>query len=299
MQLKGTITALITPFKDQQIDEKSLVSLIQRQIAAGVDGLLLLGITGECCTLTEAEQEKVIKVGVKEIAGRIPLIIGTGSSSTQLVIERTLKAKEYGADAALVVTPYFNKPTQEGIYRHFKAITEAVDLALIVYNHPGRVIVPIEIPTLLRIAELPHIIAIKDAADHLSQAGDLIYALKDKFPHLLIFSADDISTYPLMALGAVGVISALSNLVPEKIVKLVKMLAEKDFKNALELHYELFPLFKAAFLETNPIPIKTAMNLCGIDAGHLRLPLCEMNADHLKRLINVLKKMKLIAHEKS
>jgi len=294
MQLKGTITALITPFTKQKVDEQRLVHHIHDQLDQGVNGILLLGITGESCTLTPEEQERMIQLGKNEIAGKVPLIVGTDSNSTQKAIEKAQKAKELGANAILVVTPYFNKPTQEGIFRHFQAITQAVNIPLIVYNHPGRSIVAIEPATLLKIVELPNIIAIKDAAENLSQAGDFIYALKDKKPKIAIFSADDISTYTLMSLGADGVISAISNLIPAKMVALVNALLQKNFEKALEMHFELFPLLKAAFIETNPIPIKTAMNLCGMQMGEFRLPMCEMQAENLERLKQVLAAMQFI-----
>lgn len=301
MTLQGTITALVTPFSNNQIDEEKLVNHIHDQLYAGVNGILLLGITGECCTITPEEQTKIIQIGVREVKGRVPLIIGTDSSSTQTAIEKTQKAKELGADVALVVTPYFNKPTQEGIFRHFEAIVKSVDLPVIVYNHPGRAVVNIELTTMLRIVDLPHIIGIKDAAEHLSQASDLIYALKDKKPQVSIFSADDASTYPLMALGASGVISVVSNLLPLKVIHMVNALLEGRFKEALELHYELLPLCKALFVETNPIPIKTAMNLCNKSMGELRLPLCEMRTDHLDMLKRVLGQLNLLpqAHKES
>jgi len=294
MKLQGTVTALVTPFKGQKLDEQRLAGLINEQISQGINGILLLGITGESCTLTPEEQGKVIRIGVEEVKGRVPLIVGTDSNCTRTAIEKTCKAKELGADAALVVTPYFNKPTQEGIFRHFESIVKAIDLPLVVYNHPGRAVVNIELPTMLRIIDLPNIVGIKDAAEHLSQAGDLFHALRKRNSDISIFSSDDASTYALMALGAKGVISVAANLIPSQITAMVNAMLKGNHHEALNIHYELLPFFKVAFIETNPIPIKTAMNLCGFSVGDFRLPLCEMQSDHLVSLKQVLHEMNLI-----
>ena len=294
MKLQGTITALTTPFANQKVEENLLIKQIHRQLEQKVDAILLMGITGESCTLTSKEQKRIMEIGKAEIANQVPLIIGTGCNSTEQTMENTSIAQKMGADAALVVTPYFNKPTQTGIFKHFEAIAKKVDLPLVIYNHPGRVIVSIEIETFIKIAKLPNVLAIKDAAESLSKAGDLIYALKKNNSLLSVLCADDASTYAMMALGADGVISAASNLVPAKIVAMVNALKQEKYNQALKLHYELLPLFQALCLETNPIPVKTAMNLCGISAGEFRLPLCEMEAAHTKELQKVLQEMKLL-----
>lgn len=294
MRLKGTITALITPFINQQLNEEGLIHNIKYQIAKGIDGVLVLGSTGEAATLSSIEQERIISIAVQTTQGGIPVWVGTGSNSTQQTIEKTRRAKELGADIALVVTPYYNKPTQEGIYRHFEAITKNVDLPIIIYNVPGRTGVNIETPTLMRIAQLPNILGVKEASGNINQAGDVIHRAAKECPDFVVFSGDDVLTVPLMALGAVGVISVVSNLMPTEIIASVNAAFLGDFKLARSIHYQLLSLYKGAFIETNPIPIKTAMSLCGMPAGECRLPLCQMTSQNIHALHQVLVEMDLI-----
>lgn len=291
MKLRGTFTAMITPFKGNLLDEEGLISNIHHQLHAGVSGLVLLGTTGETPTLTPDEQRRVIEIGVREAKGKTLIIVGTGSNATQVSIENTTRAKDLGADIALVVAPYYNKPTQEGIYRHFEALTHAVDLPVIVYNIPGRTGVNIETPTLLKMAQLPHIIGVKESSGNLDQAADILCNTLKNNPDFSVLSGDDAATLPMMALGADGVISVVSNLVPSSMVALVNAALCGDYGAARALHHELLPLCRAAFLETNPAPIKEAMNVCGLPAGTCRLPLCEMRADHRKKISDLVLEM--------
>ena len=284
MSLKGTFTAMITPLKNDELDEEGLVDNIQRQIQAGITGLVFLGTTGEAATLTDEEQLRVIQIGVRETKGKALVLIGTGSNSTKHAIEKTKRAKDLGADIALVVTPYYNKPTQEGIYRHYEAIAKNVDLPVLVYNIQGRTGVNIETSTLLRIADLPHIVGVKEASGNLGQAGDVIHTIVKRYPLFSVLSGDDAATLPMMALGASGVVSVVSNLIPEKIVALVNAALDGNFYEARKIHEDNLPLFKNAFIEVNPSPIKEAMNFCKMAAGSCRLPLCELKPENREKL---------------
>jgi 4-hydroxy-tetrahydrodipicolinate synthase len=293
MCLKGTFTALITPFVNDQVDEKALVNNIHHQLAGGITGIVFLGTTGESATLTDEEQKKIIEVGVRETKGKATVIVGTGSNSTRIAIEKTKRAKDLGAEMALIVTPYYNKPTQEGIFRHFEAISSQVDLPILVYNIQGRTGVNIETSTLLRIAGLPNVIGVKEASGNIGQAGDVLLTVRKKYPSFTVLSGDDGLTLPMMSLGAHGVISVVSNLVPNQVVSLVNAALNGDFHTARKVHEELSPLFKLAFIEVNPTPIKYAMNLCGMTAGHCRLPLCEMKRENQEILAAKLHEMGL------
>ena len=293
MQLKGTFTALITPFRNDQIDEEGLVRLIRDQINAGITGIVFMGSTGEDVTLTDEERDQVIKIGVREAKGKSLVIVGTGSNSTHQAIAKTKKAQALGADMALIVSPYYNRPTQEGIFRHYEAIATQVNIPIIVYNVQIRTAVNIETPTLLRLAALPNIIGVKEASANISQIVDVAHQLRARYPSFAVLSGDDAITLPMMALGATGVISVLSNLVPEKIVSLVNQALEGNFSEARKVHEELLTLFKMAFIEANPIPIKEAMALCGMPSGGCRLPLCEMRPENQTKLANLLSEMGL------
>lgn len=296
--LKGVITALITPFIDQKLNEKGLIQNIHFQIENGVNGILPLGTTGEAPTLTFEEHEQVIKIAVKEAKGKVPVWVGTGSYSTLQTIEKTKKAKDLGADVALIVTPYYNKPTQEGIYRHFEAISQQTNIPIVVYNIAGRTCSNVETATLKRIAELPNVVGVKESSGSISQASDVVGQLSNKSKAFSVLSGDDEFTLPMMALGATGVVSVVSNLVPAKVVALIEAALKGDFQLARQLHYELLPLFKGAFLETNPVPIKTAMNMCSLPAGSCRLPLYRMMPDNEERLRQILLGMNLIVERK-
>ncbi|MGZ3633458.1 MAG: 4-hydroxy-tetrahydrodipicolinate synthase [Parachlamydiaceae bacterium] len=294
MKLSGTVTALITPFVNEQLDEEGFANNIRFQIAQGIDGILPLGTTGEASTLNADEQQRVISIAVREAKGKVPIWVGTGSYCTKQTIEKTRRAKDLGADVALIVTPYYNRPTQEGIYRHFEAIATQVNIPIMIYNIPGRCGQNIETPTLMRIAELPNVIGVKEASGNIHQAGDFLHLIVKKYPHFRVFSGDDILTLPMIALGAVGVVSVVSNLIPKQVIALTNAAVQGDFALARDLHFQLLSLYKTAFIETNPIPIKTAMNLCGMPAGECRLPLYEMSDENLETLRKQLLRMHLL-----
>jgi 4-hydroxy-tetrahydrodipicolinate synthase len=258
---------------------------VRFQIENGVHGLVPLGTTGESPTIKEEERKLIIKTVVDEVNGKIPVIVGTGTYSTEEAVRLSKEAQDLGANGLLVVAPYYNKPTQEGLYLHFKAISEAVDLPIIVYNIPGRTGVNVEVQTLVRLSQFNNIVAVKEASGNLAQVMDIIEALGDR---ITVLSGDDNLTLPIMALGGKGVISVISNLLPKPLVELVESALKGDFKKAKELHYQLLPLFKAAFIETNPIPIKTMMNLVGMKAGPCRLPLCNMQPHNLEKVKKIL-----------
>ena len=260
----------------------------------GIDGLFLLGTTGESSTLLQEEQARIISIGVKEANKKVPVWVGTGSYCTRQTIEKTKRAKDLGADVALIVTPYYNKPTQEGIYRHFETIAASVEMPIVVYNIPGRCGANIETPTLLRIAGLPNIIGVKESSGNISQVGDVLGTVVKKYPNFSVFSGDDALTLPMMALGAVGAVSVVSNLIPSQVIAQVNAALQGRFDLARELHYQLLGLYKTAFIETNPIPIKTAMGLCGMPAGKCRLPLCQMAQGNRKILRQLLVQMQLM-----
>ncbi len=276
------MTALVTPFlSDKSLDEEGFRRNLHFQIEEQVDAIVVLGTTGEASTLSFQEKQKVLEIARIENNTAIPLIAGTGCESTERTIEMTKMAKAIGADAALIVVPYYNKPTQEGIYQHFATIAEAVDLPFIVYNHPGRTGSIIEIPTLQRLVNIPQIIGIKEVTGKMQRMMEVIESLQKHRSDFSIFCGDDIMTLPSVALGAHGVISAISNIFPQKMKNLVKAVAQGDYDTAQELNSELLPFFKASSLETNPIPIKAMMNVMGMAAGPLRSPLCEMKGDNL------------------
>jgi 4-hydroxy-tetrahydrodipicolinate synthase len=295
MKLKGTVTAMITPFNGDEIDEDGLITNIHYQIEQGINGILVLGSTGEAPTLSPDEQTHVISIAVREAKKKLPIWVGTGTYCTKKTIENTNKAKDLGADVALIVTPYYNKPTQEGIFRHFEAIATKVEMPIVVYNIQARCGINIETSTLARIAGLPNVIGVKEASGNVSQVGDVIQAVIQNYPDFLIFSGDDILTLPMMVLGAHGVISVASNLVPSQVDSLVSAALDGDFASAKEIHHRLLPLFKAIFLETNPIPIKAAMNICGMPSGKCRLPLVELASDNFNTLQQLLSRMQLMA----
>ena len=258
---------------------------VRFQIENGVHGLVPLGTTGESPTIKEEERKLIIKTVVDEVNGKIPVIVGTGTYSTEEAVRLSKEAQDLGANGLLVVAPYYNKPTQEGLYLHFKAISEAVDIPIIVYNIPGRTGVNVEVQTLVRLSQFNNIVAVKEASGNLAQVMDIIEALGDR---ITVLSGDDNLTLPIMALGGKGVISVISNLLPKPMVEFVEAALKGDFKKAKELHYHLLPLFKAAFIETNPIPIKTMMNLVGMKAGPCRLPLCNMQPHNLEKVKKIL-----------
>ena len=280
--LQGTMTAMITPFRDGVVDYECLAQQIERQIAGGVDGLVPCGTTGESPTLSHDEHRQVIERVIAIAAGRVRVVAGTGSNATSEALALTQHARDAGADAALVVNPYYNKPTQEGLYRHFMTLADEVGLPIVLYNIPGRTGIALTPATVARLARHEKIVAIKEATGSLDVASEIATLTADS--GMTILSGDDSLTLPLGAVGGRGVISVLSNLLPDRVVAMVKHMLADDFAAARARHLALFPLFKAMFLETNPIPIKTAMQRAGLDTGDLRLPLCAMEAANAQQL---------------
>jgi len=275
MRLEGVFTAIVTPFKqDGSIDEGALREFVDFQIEGGVSGLVPVGTTGESPTVTHEENLRVIAVVVEQTRGRVPVIAGTGSNSTQEAINMTRRAKELGADGTLQVAPYYNKPSQEGMYRHFTAIADATDLPLIVYNIPGRTARNIENDTMLRLSSHPNIKGVKEASGDIPQMMDLIARKPADF---VVISGDDNLAYPLIALGGSGVISVASNMIPDRMSEMVKFALEGKYEAAREAHYRLLPLFRALFSETNPVPVKYGLSMMGKVEEVYRLPLCAMD----------------------
>jgi len=288
---KGAVTALATPFRDGAVDAPALRDLIEWQIQSGIDGLVPCGSTGEAATLTHAEHESVIKLTVEQVRKRVPVIAGTGSNSTAEAIRLTAAAREMGADGALLLSPYYNKPTQDGIFKHYKMIAASVDLPLFVYNIPGRTASNITPETFVRLSEIKNIAGVKEASGSMDQASDILKLCGDR---LTILSGDDGLTLPLIALGAKGVISTCSNVVPREMHDLVAAALGGDFAKAREIHYRLLPLIRALFVETNPIPVKQALAFMGKCANELRMPLVPMTAGPAEKLRIAMKELRLI-----
>lgn len=291
MNFEGAYTALVTPFtKSGEVDEPALKDLVDFQIAEGITGLVPVGTTGESPTLNNDEHIRVIEVVVEQTNGRVPVIAGTGSNSTNEAIEMTKLAAAVGADASLQIAPYYNKPTPEGFYRHFAAIAEATDMPLIIYNIASRTGKNIDNDTMLRIAAIPAVFGVKEASGDMSQVTDLIMRKPDSFD---VLSGDDNLTLPIIALGGKGVISVASNLIPKEMTELVSAAVAGRLEKAREIHYRLLPFLQAIFFETNPIPIKAALAETGRIEEVYRLPMCPMSKNNRKALVDVLKKLKL------
>lgn len=292
MKLAGTYTALVTPFADGEIDFEAFGRLIDTQIAAGITGLVPCGSTGESATLTHTEHQRLIEFTVKRVAGRLQVIAGTGSNSTHESVQLTRFAKEVGADAALLIAPYYNKPTQEGLFAHYASVAKAVELPIIAYNIPGRSAVNIQPETLARLAQLPNVIGVKDASGSLDQVSRTIQLCG---PDFAVLSGDDSLTLPILSVGGHGVIAVVSNLVPSKLRNLVNSWDRGDAASARALHYELLPLMQAMGLETNPIPVKAALAIMGRISHEIRLPLTPLTAPHRERLHDLLRQASLVA----
>jgi len=291
MDLSGAYTALITPFKNGALDEDGLRKNIQFQIAEGIDGVVPVGTTGECPTLSPEEHERVIDIAVEEAKGKVKVIAGTGSNNTKEAIRYTKHAKEVGADAALIVVPYYNKPSQEGLYQHYKAIAEAVDLPIVLYNVPGRTGKNLEAETTLRLSKISNIVAVKEASGNLDQ---IMAILQDAPADFNVLSGDDAFTYPMLCLGAHGIISVASNIEPKGVSDMVHKFFEGDIEAAKELHYKYLDLFNVIFIETNPTPTKYAFEILGRAGGKPRLPLVEPNEKSKAEMKKVLKQLHLI-----
>ena len=279
---KGTFTAVVTPFRNGEIDFAAFEKLIEAQIAAGITGIVAVGTTGESPTLTHDEKHEVIQRAIKIAKSRCKVIAGTGTNSTRDSIEATKFAEKAGADGALLVAPYYNKPSQEGLFRHFKSIADATKLPVILYNIPGRCVVDILPETVVRLAEsCRNIVSIKEASGSVERVAELRRRLPNEFT---ILSGDDGLTLPFMSVGAAGVVSVFSNLFPAELCALVRACESGDFKSAEVLHRKMGPLFKDLFIDPNPVPVKTALAWRGAISPEVRLPLCEMTEANQKRL---------------
>ncbi|MCW5797812.1 MAG: 4-hydroxy-tetrahydrodipicolinate synthase [Nitrospira sp.] len=287
----GSLVAIVTPFKNGKLDERALGDLIEWQITSGTHGIVPCGTTGESATLTHAEHDRVVAFTVEVVRRRVPVVAGTGSNSTEEAIALTKHAKAAGVDGALLITPYYNKPTQEGLFLHYKAVAEAVDLPLVVYNIPGRTGVNMLPSTIARLTVCPTVVAIKEGSGAVQQASEIIQLCGER---LTVLAGDDALTLPMMAVGGKGVITVTANLVPTKMAQLVNAFREGRLEAARAMHYELYPLFTALFYETNPIPVKEALHLMGKIAPEIRLPLCPMGHDNKAKLLTVLKAAGLV-----
>jgi len=282
--LEGSMVALVTPFKNGKVDEIALKRLIDRQIKGGTDIILPCGTTGESATMSHDEHKYVMSFVVDYIAGRVPVICGAGSNATLEAAGLCRHAEHIGADGLLVVTPYYNRPTQEGLYRHYEFLAGKVDIPIVLYNVPSRTGVSLTPETVSRLSKIPGIIGIKEASGNVDQTSQIL-SLCD----LSVLSGDDSLTVPLMSVGARGVISVVANVDPTRMKEMVHAALKGDFKRAKKIHFELLPLAKALFSETNPIPVKTALSLMGLSSGELRLPLCDMKPENVKVLRQALK----------
>jgi 4-hydroxy-tetrahydrodipicolinate synthase len=293
MNLQGILTALVTPFRGGRIDEEALKALIEFQLREGIDGIVPCGTTGEASTLSYEEHERVMALTVQFVKGAVPVIAGTGSNSTEEAVELTMNAKKCGVDMCLLTTPYYNRPTQEGLYLHYKKIAEEVDIPLVLYNIPGRTGVNMLPETVARLAGIPNIVAIKEASGSLGQVTDIWRLTQGKF---VILSGDDNLFLPMMSAGAQGVISVLSNIAPRPLKDLYEaFLIKQDVFRARDLHTELITLMQAMFIETNPIPVKEALHRMGMVDREYRLPLCPMSEKNQEALAGILADYGLIS----
>jgi 4-hydroxy-tetrahydrodipicolinate synthase len=286
----GAIVATVTPFRNGKLDRSALKKLVKFQIDSGTDGIVPCGTTGESATLSFEEHERVIDTVLQAVDGRVPVIAGTGSNNTKEAVALTRFAKRAGASAALVITPYYNKPTQDGLCRHFRAVAESANIPIILYNVPGRTGVNMTAQTVAQLAEIPNIVGVKEASGNLSQVCDIIRMTPRKF---CVLSGDDALFFPMMALGARGVISVTSNVAPRLMAELYDTYVIGEISRARDIHYRLWPLFQALFLETNPIPAKTALAMMRMIREEFRLPLSPMGDANRKALARVLSDMRL------
>jgi 4-hydroxy-tetrahydrodipicolinate synthase len=289
---KGSIVAVVTPFKNGAVDEEKLRSLIEFHIKNGTSGIVPCGTTGESATLSFQEHDRVIEITIDQVNKRVPVIAGTGSNSTEEAIMLTRHAEKAGSDASLQVSPYYNRPTQKGLYEHFKAIADSVRIPIILYNIASRTGVNIEPETVAKLArDTKNIVAVKEASGSLDQMSRIKSLCP---PDFYLISGDDSLTLPVLSIGGIGIISVVANIVPRDVANLVSEFEKGNIKKAQELHFKLLPLIKAVFLETNPIPIKTAMGLLGMCEPDLRLPMCSMSPENLEKLKKALKEYGLL-----
>jgi len=288
----GSFVAMVTPFKGGKIDEAKVRELVEMHIAGGTDGIIPCGTTGESPTLSHDEHRRLVELVVETAGRRITVIAGTGSNATSEAVDLTKHAERAGAHGALVVSPYYNKPTQEGLYRHFRAVADSVHIPIVVYNIAGRTAVNIETATMARLARDCHnIVGVKEAYGSLDQMAQVIAACG---PDFTVLSGDDKLTIPLMAIGGHGVISVIANILPRETADMVHAALDGDWKRARDMHYRLLPLARAAFLETNPIPIKEAMAMAGMLSAEFRLPMCPMGEANRETLRGILKPYALV-----
>jgi 4-hydroxy-tetrahydrodipicolinate synthase len=289
--LKGAFTAIVTPFKNGQFDEAAYRELIEFQIKGGIHGIVPCGTTGESPTLSHDEHKRVVETCVDQVKKRVPIIAGSGSNSTAESVELTKHAQAAGADYALMITPYYNKPTQEGLYQHYKTITSQTKIPIVVYNVPGRTSVNLLPETMARLASLPNIVGLKDATGDLKQGAKTLELCGDK---ITVLSGDDFTTFPLLCVGGKGAISVVSNVVPSDMADMCDAFFKGDLTTARKLHYKMWSLTEAMFYETNPAPVKTAMKLLGKITGEVRQPLWPMSAANEEKLRGVMQKYGLI-----
>ncbi|MCX5830733.1 MAG: 4-hydroxy-tetrahydrodipicolinate synthase [Deltaproteobacteria bacterium] len=282
---KGAIVALVTPFKKGRVDEEALRALIEMQISNGTDGIVPCGTTGESATLSHEEHDRVIEITIEAVRKRVPVIAGTGSNSTAEALRLTRHAHEAGADGVLMVTPYYNKPTQEGLYQHFQAIAAEVPIPVILYNVPGRTGGNLLPETVLRLASVPNIVGIKEASGSLKQIMDVIHLCPDDFS---VLSGDDAVALPVLAMGGSGVISVFANVAPADMAGMIDAYQAGDMAKARKMHYRMLPLMDALFIETNPIPVKAALAMMGLIDYEFRLPLCRLSQTNEDKLRNIL-----------
>jgi len=289
---KGSIVAIVTPFKNGKVDESKLKELVEFQIKNGTNGIVPCGTTGESPTLSHEEHGRVVEVCVEAANGRVPVIAGAGSNSTSEAIRMVQHAAKVGANGVLVVTPYYNKPTQEGLYQHFKAVAASSELPVVLYNIEGRAARNIETPTVARLAkDCKNIIAVKEASGSLSQMQAVRLACPEDF---VLLSGDDALTLPLLSIGGKGIISVVANIVPKDVAELVKAFEKGNLEEAQKIHFKLLPLVKAMFIETNPVPVKEAMEILGLCPAEVRLPMYKMSDDNKKLLKSALKDYGLV-----
>ena len=297
MNFEGTYVAMVTPFdKERNIDEEGFRSNINYLIEKGVNGLVGAGTTGESATVTHDEHQKIIDILVDEVDGRVETVAGTGSNATSEALALTKYAYDAGADSALLITPYYNKPQQHGMVQHYKTIAEAVDLPLIAYNVPSRTGINMDVDTIVQLAKIDGVDAVKEASGSVDKVSDIYKALSNEGleDDFSILSGEDSLTLPLMAVGATGVISASANVDAKRMVLMVDSILNDDYTRAMELHYEMVELIRALFIESNPVPVKTAMNIMGLPSGPLRQPLAEMKPENVEILKKALKDSQLI-----
>lgn len=288
---KGSIVAIVTPFSNGAVDEEKLRELVEFQIEGGTDAIVPCGTTGESSTLDYEEHDRVIQIVVEQVKKRVPVIAGTGSNSTREAIEMTEHAKQLGADGCLLVTPYYNKPTQEGLYLHYKAVADAVAIPQILYNVPGRTGVNLLPETVARLSAIKNIVAIKEATGSLQQASEILALCGDQID---VLSGDDFITFPMMACGAKGVISVLANIMPKAVGDLTDAYFAGDLATARKLHLDTLKISNAMFIESNPVPVKTALGMMGKCSDEVRLPLAPMSAANKAKLEAIMKEYKLI-----